>query len=146
MENITVRKADLLAKIRANRQEHREIFEEALEGYKAEALRNLEDHIDRLKRGKLRHVYIAMPVPQDHTSDYDRVIAMLEMDVSDEVELSEGEFARYVLDDWQWQDQFLTTASNYSRKAFGKGQFRSPDFAGQPPRPLDKPTKRPRKR
>ena len=42
---------------------------------------------------------------------------MLEMDLNDEQELSEGEFAQYVQDDWGWRGQLLASNSPYSETA-----------------------------
>lgn len=56
---------------------------------------------------------ISLPEPIDRTKDYDRVIAMLEMSVEDEVELEEHDFDRYVLDNWEWKDLAYSTNSQY---------------------------------
>ncbi len=50
----------------------------------------------------------------DRTRDYDRVISMLKMDLTDTVELSESDYSQYVLDDWQWKRQFLGSNRAYS--------------------------------
>lgn len=42
---------------------------------------------------------------------------MLEMDLADTVDLSETDYAQYVLDDWEWKRQFLGTSRVYSLKA-----------------------------
>ena len=120
MDKVTVRKDDLAKAVQANRDEHRKIFEEAVDGYKKRAVQLLEEHIARIRTGKLERVAVSMPVPEDHTHDYDRVLKMLEMSTADEIELDEHRFAQYVMDDWQWQRQFLTDSSAYSAMARGK--------------------------
>jgi len=108
MEKITVHKAELLEKLQENRANHRAIFEEALGGYQAEAIKILERHIATLHAGKRRNVQIGMLVPEDHTSDYNRAIAMIEMSIDDTIVLSEKDFGQYVMDDWGWQRNFLS--------------------------------------
>lgn len=117
MENVRLRKDVLLEKVLANRDGHRSIFEEAVEGYKAETIRQLEAHLDAVRSGKVRRIVVSLPMPEDHTRDYDRAIQMIEMDTRDEIELSEYDFQSYVLDDWNWKRQFLTTNSAYSAGA-----------------------------
>jgi hypothetical protein len=117
MDKVTVKKNDLLAALRQNREAHRDIFEEACEGYQAEAIRLLEEHLQRIRQGKRVQVHVILPVPADHTKDYDRVIRMVEMSVDDEIDLEASDFASYVMDDWRWKRDFLATNSTYSASA-----------------------------
>lgn len=117
MHRITVKKDDLRKAIQKNRDGHRAIFEEAVEGYRKEAVKLLEGHIARIKSGKVLRVSVSLPEPSDHTSDYDRILAMLDMSVDDEILLDENDFAAYVMDDWVWKSQFITTNSAYSAMA-----------------------------
>lgn len=112
-----VDKSDLLEKVKENRAQHRAIFEEAIEGYRKEGVRLLEEHIARIKNGRLERVYVQLPQPEDHTSDYDRIITMLEMSEETSIELDEGDFATFVMDDWGWKNQFLASNSSYSATA-----------------------------
>jgi hypothetical protein len=116
MNQITVDKTELLAKLEQNRADHRRIFEEALKGFQRESLSELYAEIDRIRKGINRSVYVAKPIPKDHTRDYDRAIAMVNMAVGDTISLSERDFAQYVMDDWGWQKEFLnnTYGSTYA--------------------------------
>lgn len=114
---IKVEKEKLLDILRTNREQHRAIFEEALEGWKAQVLERLEEMVKLAREGKVRDATIDLPRPSDHTSDYDRVIGMLELDVDDHVELDDQEYATYVQDDWGWRQRFLTSNSGYSQSA-----------------------------
>jgi hypothetical protein len=42
---------------------------------------------------------------------------MLEMALADEVELSEEDYRQYVMDDWSWREEFLTSDARYSSTA-----------------------------
>jgi hypothetical protein len=110
----SVDKAKLLTVLHANRGQHRAIFEEAVEGYREEAVKQLEDYLARIKKGSLKRVYISIPVPEDHTADYDRTIGLIEMGQEALVSLSDDEYRMYVLDEWDWKQHFLASNSAYS--------------------------------
>lgn len=117
MNKVTVEKDALAAAIHENRAKHRTIFLEAVEGYRAEQVRVMEADIKRLKSGKVLNGVRYLPVPQDHTRDYDRVLKMLSMHAESTIDISQEDFAKYVMDDWQWRREFLNTSANYSAGA-----------------------------
>lgn len=117
---MTFSKAELVQVIQKNRDEHRGIFEEAVDGYRQKVVGELEAYVERVKRGDLVRVYVSFPEPSDHTRDYDRLLKMLAMSVDTDVELTEGQFAQYVLDDWDWKRQFIQTNSAYSATALSQ--------------------------
>lgn len=117
MKPITVRKNELREKVKENRDAHRAIFEEAVEGYRAQAVSILENHIEEIKKGKVQRVVFTLPQPEDHTADYDRVLKMIDMEIADTIVLEESDFSAYIMDDWAWKRQFLTTNSAYSATA-----------------------------
>ena len=105
--------------LKQNREKHRAIFEEALAGYRAEAIRLLDEALQNAKDGKKINTHIRLVEPMDQTSDYDRVIRMVEMEVDDEVDLDEDGFRQYVMDDWHWKSQFLAANMGYTTSDFG---------------------------
>jgi hypothetical protein len=113
MQNIKVRKTELLERMRDNRDAHREAFLAALEGYRQHALAELNDRVKALGEGRIPDISIDILRPVDHTRDYDRVIGMLEMDVEEELVLSETDYAQYVNDDWSWKRQWRLSNSGY---------------------------------
>lgn len=117
MQTVNVKKDELLTKVRSNRDKHRGIFEEALDGYQKRCIELLEEHLDRVRRGTRERVVVSIPFPEDHTDDYDVVIAQLEMSVDDEIEVFEQEFRQYVMDQWSWSRSFYATNSVYSATA-----------------------------
>lgn len=120
MNSVRVNKAHLLTKLKENREKHRAIFLEALEGYRKEAIRQLEAQLARAKSSKKFTVYINLTQPSDQTKDYDRAIGMLNMSLDTEIALSEQDYKNYVLDDWTWKSQFLASNSAYSATAAGQ--------------------------
>lgn len=120
MQIVRVKKTELLEKLKANRDEHRQIFLEALDGYHEAAMAALEERIKEAKENKRVNLFFTLEQPVDQTKEYDRVIKMLEMSVDDEVELTQQEFANYVMDDWSWMGQFLASNAQYSQTASAK--------------------------
>lgn len=114
---LNVERSALLDTLTTNRGAHRAIFEEAVEGYKAEAVKQLNDYIERIKSGSLKRVYVSLPQPEEHTHDYDRVIGLILLSTDDQIPLTDQEYENYVLDDWAWKRQFITTNSVYSMTA-----------------------------
>lgn len=117
METVKVKKSELLAKLRHNRSEHREIFEEASEAFRQEVIRVLDERLADAKSGKRIRLRIDLTQPMDQTNEYDQAIAMCEMSVDDVIELSYENFRNYVLDRWHWRDQFIAANATYSAKA-----------------------------
>ena len=114
VDRVRVPRVQLLKALRENRDKHRAVFEEAMEGYRTQAIKILEEHIERIKANKPEQVRITLPMPEDHTDDYDRVIQMIEWSLDAEVWLDGHEFDQYVRDEWGWKAAFLATASTYT--------------------------------
>lgn len=117
MEVVKVKKSELLAKLRHNRSEHREVFDEASGVFRKEVIKMLDQRLADAKAGKRIKLRIELVQPMDQTAEYDQAIAMCEMSVDDEIELSHENFRNYVLDRWHWRDQFLASSARYSTKA-----------------------------
>ena len=88
---------------------------QALEGYRTRLTAELERRVRDLKRGRHVEQYIGLPEPEDHTDDYDRILAMADMSVDDTLELSEDEFGMYVMDQWRWKQSFTDSTTLYVR-------------------------------
>jgi len=110
----TVRKDVLLEILRHNHSMHRAVFEAALEGFHAEAKRQLEDSVKSIRLGSRRTVYVRLEAPEDHTRDYKRIIRMVEMHQGDTITLSEEDAAQYIEDDWGWKRAWLQNSSSYA--------------------------------
>lgn len=99
-----------------NRDSHRQLFEQAFEGYRNECVRILNQNLDALKNSQ-RHIVVFVELaPEDHTDDYDHVISMLRMSVDEVVELTSSEFAQYVQDDWNWKHTWTASNMKYTSK------------------------------
>lgn len=122
MQNVIIKKTELLKAIKENRSRHRREFEKALEDYHVSIVGILEDRLrdarDARDGKKVEH-NIKLNIPQDQTKDYDRAIRMIEMDVRKVIELAEHDFQCLVQDDWQWKDQFSLSNSLLRSTAMG---------------------------
>jgi hypothetical protein len=113
MNKVTVKREELLKILRQNRDQHRAVFERALEGYRRKAIQILEERLEDARANRRINLAIELIQPMDQTREYDRAIRMLEMHTQEQIELSERDFASYVMDDWGWKGQFTATTSGY---------------------------------
>ncbi len=109
---IKVRKADLISKIKANKELHIKAYQEAVIAYKEEALRQLAELTERANNGDL-NITLKLIAPIDNADDYDKVVEMFEWEVDDIVELEQNEFNQYVQDETDFAIQAKASNSFY---------------------------------
>lgn len=114
MENVKVKRNDLLSKLEANRDKHRSLFLKAQDGYRALVIKELDKSLEDARNGGAIRTVISMQAPQDHTDEYDNVIAMLRMSVDDVIELDSHSFQCYVMDKWTWAQAAAFLNSTYA--------------------------------
>lgn len=138
-QNIKVSGAELLKALRENKQKHDEIFASALEGYYkavqdeietkkttlasvAVELSNFEFSQQQTDKKPVRFttklpIYdifnIRTAFPENHEDDYARAIRMVELSAIEYFSLTESEFNRYVMNNWEWKEKFLLSSSQY---------------------------------
>lgn len=113
MQTIKVQVGQLATTLETNKGTHRNAYEKAVERYRSKAVELFEENIKEVKKGGPVRQHLALPVPEDHTKDYDRALQMLEWHQGEEIELTMGEFQTYVQDDWGWKQSFSTTNMTY---------------------------------
>lgn len=99
VNQVKIKVADLIAKLKDNRDSHTKLYNDAMEGYYVDTEKKLRKKISDLKAQKIVASF-SVSVPKDHTPDYDRLIKMLEMSTDTELVISSQDFNRYVLDEW----------------------------------------------
>ena len=114
MNAVKVKREDLLTKVRANREAHRELFLKAQANYRKFIIEELDRMLADAKAGRKIRRSIDLVQSRDHTSDYDRVSMMLEMSVDDTIVLNAGEFDQYVRDVWSWSRYDAATLGEYA--------------------------------
>lgn len=115
MSDITVSKSDLLEILRKNRDGHRETFDKAVEEFRSVSVKRLNAIVRQIKSGKMPNLYTLarLPVPEEHTADYDRAIRMMEMHTEENVSLNEQAYARLVDDEWDWRVSWMANTAMY---------------------------------
>lgn len=103
MHQVKVKRTQLLEKIKANRDAHRELFLKAQKGYRELMIEELDRMLKEAREGKPIRRAVSLVEPADHTEDYDGVIARLEMSVEDEITIDAQSFDQYVRDKWHWK-------------------------------------------
>lgn len=113
MNEIKVNKADLLRKLRENREEHRSIFLAAQEKYREKVIDALDKRLADARAGRPIVLTFGLPEPVDYTSEYDAAIAQVEWEVSEHVTLDESSFRQLVLNEWRWTQHFVANSASY---------------------------------
>jgi hypothetical protein len=116
MEKVTVRKEALVEKLRENRELHLAQFKEAAQGYQQAMVKELRQEIDAVESYPTHRVRITHFPPEDHTSDYDRALRMLDMAIDETFIVTLAEFARYIDDDWEWKQIWNASTMKYLNK------------------------------
>lgn len=115
-EMVRVRTEELLGILRANRDAHREIFNKAQVKYRERVIAELDQRLKDAREGRQIDMIIHLPVPEDHTSDYDAEIRMLEMSTTKEIKIRRHEFDNYVMDNWSWSRSFAANSISYTQQ------------------------------
>jgi hypothetical protein len=116
MDAIRVNKAELTSILETNMQQHSATVEKATAIFRQRVQEKLDDAIRTVKKGKPigRDVlFIALPIPEDHTVDYERALGMLRLSLDDEIKLGEADYRRLVMDEWEWQNTFAANTTSY---------------------------------
>jgi len=126
--DVVCNKDEVLNKIRENRENHIKIMAEARKGYVREAIEFANDSTDYLDN-VIHHlgngdvgVSLTPPrpefsLPKDHTLAYNTAIQMLELHQDETVVLTGYEVRTLVEDIWDWQQDFLRSAAQYTNSA-----------------------------
>jgi len=94
---IKVQKADLIAKIKENKENHVKEFDKAVDAYREEALRQLRTQLERVEEGAV-DAKLDLITPVNNAENYDNILEMFTWEVEDVVELEQSEFQEYVQD------------------------------------------------
>ncbi len=117
MKKVTVKTEELLETLHVNRSMHIHEYEVAFEGYREQVMVEVQRGLGIMKGGGEIFIGTRLTRPINHVNDYDCAIRMLTMTISagvEEIEISMGDFAQYVMDEWGWKQQFSTTNMTYS--------------------------------
>ena len=114
MDKVKIERTKLLAKVKANREQHVKEYAAAYEGYRAEAVKRLGEQFKRAKAGEKFELHFSLAQPESQADQYDTAIAMLEAGVEDVVELTREQFRELWQDQWDWSRHTKAMFANYS--------------------------------
>lgn len=120
INQVRIKTAELISKLKENRDTHQQTYKDALEGYFVKFNEKLEKVRKQVEKEKKPIASIKFEVPKDHTKEYDRLISMLEMSQDTELVISSTDYNRYVLDEWISEEEknmlrgFALSSSNFA--------------------------------
>lgn len=125
---INVSRVKLIETMKANRETHLKEYNEAKTVYLTDLQKEMIERCSRylakvaadVKAGVInndsRGVFSKLEAPTSYVAEYDNKIAMFDMSVDENIELTEQEFRQYVRDQWSWSSGFRATTANYLSK------------------------------
>ena len=116
MESVKVKKDELLAKLKENRELHKREYDQAVIKHRNEAIAKLQERLQKIEAGDKVDLTFDLPTPREFLDSFDEAIAMLEWSQDSEIELEQNDFQRYVLNKWEWQRQFAAATSLYNAR------------------------------
>lgn len=118
MDSLKYKRTDVLEKLKTNRDKHKAAYDDAYDGFKEAVVEELKQALALAEQGKEYRLTLKQTQPREYLKNYDRAIAMFTMSSQDEIELSEAEFTQFVLDNWSWSDQFVTSTRTYGKRIY----------------------------
>lgn len=116
MDNtITVKVDQLLERLTSNLSQHQAKVELAQQRYREQVVAELQQRLSDGRAGRPIDVGVfgRMPVPRSFAHEYEQAIEELRWHTGDTVEITSRDFRRYVLDKWEWEQQFHASSSAY---------------------------------
>ena len=104
----------ILEILKANLETHRTAYEEAWKNY----LIAVADTLSEVEAAVADNVVdfsplLNLPVPKDYSTEYEEAISMFSYTDDLDIQLTQEEFRRYILDKWNWGRGFLASNSAY---------------------------------
>ncbi|WP_345969617.1 hypothetical protein WCX72_09840 [Sulfurimonas sp. HSL1-6] len=111
MKTVKVDKDNLLKVLRENREKHQVEFDQLWGEFQTK----IKDEITRIS---MIDEYDDVPSiqaikPESFVKDYDEVIGMLEFSTDTEFDITQEEYKKYVLNEWDWKRTFDFIKTSY---------------------------------
>ena len=136
-----VKTSDLLEKLRKNRDNHVAEYEEAVEGYLDAAREKLAEQHEKAKKEVekafqrtseelsrfdpskaedtivfCRAITFALTAPRSFVDAYEQAIEMMEWETRETVELNTTEFRCFIMNKWDWMEEFKSVSEMYNKR------------------------------
>ena len=134
---VNIEKKELLAELKKNKEAHVKQYEHAAKLYKQtkiEYLNSLKEAIDArlnsVKPGDDVNTHfdlrITVSEPVSYEKQYDNAIRMLDLSTANSVLLGQNEFDQYVLDDWNWKQNWAANNLVIASGCYMAGELAKP--------------------
>jgi hypothetical protein len=111
---VKVKKADLIAQIKLNKEKHIAEYNQAVIDYRDEANKQLTKLRKALNAGKT-DLRLEMTEPVNKEKEYDKLIKQFEWEQDDLINLSQPEFDKYIHDEHQFSLEARLSNLRYSK-------------------------------
>lgn len=106
---VTIKREELLERLKRNRTEHAETYAEAIKLWREDVEKTCKAiDVSEATSWPSKLKRLEGSCPSSHVEEYDRVIDMFSMSVSDTVELDQSSFNRYCRDEWSWKSRAMS--------------------------------------
>ena len=116
MKTVKIKREELLAVVRENKEKHIAEYIESVEDFKKAVVIITKNNLKLVNTGDLNSIAKVKNLPSAPSSyeqSYTRAIRMLELSVEDIIELDDTTFNQLVLDEWNWKSNFQVSGSLY---------------------------------
>lgn len=114
MQHVTISKEKLLEELKKNREDHKEIYELAMRGWKSKVKLALTVALVKANAGDEYKTFFDIPEPENHLKEYGEIIDRVSWHEDSHIDLDIREFNHFVRDSWDWMPHFLNQAAMYS--------------------------------
>lgn len=111
MKDVMVKRTELLEILKRNLDIHKDLYASAAEAFRSKYVLEI-DKMKQQAQENMFSMHVDLQKPENHCVDYEVAIKMLEMECRDEIELTDEEFAKFVLNKWRWITNFYSSFSS----------------------------------
>lgn len=119
MKEIKVKKDDLFAHLKEERDKHITEYLEAKRNWREKCMEALAAELERLQNPDEKpnlHILSALPEPVSYEGSYDEAIAICEWEQGEEMTLDFQQFAQWVRGEFQWRQMFRAGTEMYNSR------------------------------
>ena len=116
MPTIKVRTRDIKETIFQNRRKHKDAYRAALSEFKCQMAKAYDKAKQALlDSGEAKQSFHEIREPRSWEAEYTDALSMAEAHCCDTMDLSEQDFKQFMLDEWDWTDDFNHLTQAYLR-------------------------------
>lgn len=119
-EKFTYPVKDLLKTVMENRTKHINDYKDAMTNYEKILKEELGSLLKAMEDGEEISHHINLRQPVSYEKEYTHAIRMLEMTSNKSIEIDGYAFAKLVMDEWEWQNDFKANTMAYSSGSLKK--------------------------